>query len=497
VTDATVLSFEEPAAAPAPDAPALPAWAATVRAATMEQHAGNIEASLALIEQAIKENAPEALVLCLQGGVHQRQHQWAEALPYFLRARELADDNPMMFMNIGVVLFEMGNFEGARDYFRAALAREFRFPNAWLKLAASNLLLQNWFEALACYERAVAMDPNDFECQRGLATVLSTLGHDEAALHHYRTAADLNPQDAEAEAGAGFTLLRLGRWTEGWKCFEARWRLMIRRAASPEYRGAPLFTGKIEELRGKRVLLREEQGFGDSIHFSRYIAPLSKIAATVIVESSPPMQRLMAQIVGVGEQFLRNEPAPKFDHQTSLMSLPLLFGTTPETCPSPTDFGLPYHRTKLHQEEPLVGLCWAGGERKHDPMANAIDVRRSVAREKFDPLFAAVMRAGAGPVSLQLEDLQSYGVKDWHDTMRILLRCSLIITVDTAVAHLAGSLGVPVWMLSRADSCWRWMNDREDTPWYPTMRIYRQKRLNEWAPVIERVTADLMNWEPV
>jgi len=465
--------------------------------------AGDLDTASMLLDEAEKAGEARYQILTLRGGIHQIRHEWAKALPYYIAAREISDDYPMMLVNEGAMRFEFGDFTGAKAAFRAALMRDLNIGKAWLKLGAACMLLQEHAEALACYERCVAMTPEDPECQVGMATVLSTLGFDEAALSHYQEAMRLEGNNYDAQAGAAFTLLRMGRWLEGWPLFEARWRLKTRQVATWDYRGTPLFTGTLDDMRGKVVLLREEQGYGDGFHFSRYIAPLSKIASKIVLETSPPMRRIMETIAGVEniEFFNRNEPAPAFDHQTSLMSLPLLFGTTPETCPPPTLFQVRALRG-LTTYTKCVGFCWAGGPRYNDPLANAIDQRRSMKREAFAPLMEIAKESDAMVQSLQFEDLNAETfpvVGDWLETAYVIAGLDLVITVDTAVAHLAGCLGVETWMLGRYDGCWRWMQAGTDakpepTPWYPTMKVYRQRHLGEWRPVMERVTADLREW---
>lgn len=489
MSDATILSFEEPAAVMADESPR----ATTTQRALHHIYANDLDAALVLIDQAEAEGAPEFLILSLRGGIHLRRHQWSDALPYFLRARAIDDDNPMTFINIGMISFELGEFATARDYFRASIMRDHGIAKAWLKLAASHIMLQDWPESLACYERAVALDPNDSECHRGLATICSTLGQDEAALHHYRMARDLAGDDPDAESGEGFTLLRMGRWAEGWPRFEARWRLPIRRPEMPEYRGAPLFQGTLEDLRGKTVLLRTEQGWGDSIQFLRFVKPLSAVAGRIIVECGEPLLRLVERIEGVDEVFLRDASAPEFDAQTSLMSLPLLFGTTPKTCPPP--LAIPIKRIHDYRPTPSIGICWHGGAREFDPMAHAIDVRRSLTYKQFRPIVDAIDARNMPCFSLQQKHI---GQGDWWDTAECIAAHGLVITVDTAVAHLAASMGVPTWILCRFDQCWRWGLGEpvsgHPTVWYPSARVYRQRRLCEWQPVLEKVVADLKVW---
>jgi hypothetical protein len=296
----------------------------------------------------------------------------------------------------------------------------------------------------------------------------------------------------------------MGRWEEGWEAFEARWYLTDRPLAFWQMRTGPLFTGKLADWRGKTVLLRCEQGWGDTIMFSRYIPLVAEVAAEVIVQAPPPVYRLMQRVDGVSRLYGINDVTPLYDYENSLMSLPGMFGTTPDTCPLPTDFKVPL-ATKpggfLGKLPVKVGFCWQGGPRHEDPKAHAIDVRRSLPRESFRELMDIVNQHGALVQSLDYTDVYSmFGdaaqpyLPDWLDTAEIVAKLNLVITVDTAVAHLSASMGVETWLLSRFDGCWRWLWNRRDTPWYQSMYIYRQKRLGEWGPVLEQVAHDLKRW---
>jgi hypothetical protein len=240
------------------------------------------------------------------------------------------------------------------------------------------------------------------------------------------------------------------------------------------------------------VLLRSEQGYGDSIHFARYVEPLSRIAGSIVLETQAELARLFsclpAEILVAPkmEHQVRALDGIEFDEQTSLMSLPLLFGTTPENVPEPVNL-----LTGRRDMGSRAGICWAGGPRHEDPQAHAVDVRRSMSEQQIQPITMALNDIYGPIVALQQDILAGDGVRDWRDTADIIAGLDLVITVDTAVAHLAASLGIETWMLSRRDACWRWGLHGESTSWYPTMRIFRQPRLLDWDSVIRRVVEEL------
>lgn len=457
---------------------------APLRQAYEAIQAGDMEATGVALERARIEGCDPFEWLTVSAGAHMRQRQFERALAILTDAAGLRPLDFTVHYNIGLCLYELGRFADACAAYRRALLINPTFAKAWMKLGGAHLPLRDFTEALACQERAVAMDPTDAELRIGLGTTISLFDDDAGAAAQYRRALELNPDAFEAEIALGFVLLRSGEWTEGWQRFEARSKLRPFGAAW-NHKAEPFWTGKSEQMRGKRVLLRAEQGYGDTIQFARYIALVAKRAAEVVVEAPLSLLRLLI----AANPHVEHWTAPKnlrddFEIETSLMSLPLIFGTRPDHVPVPASF-----RVEKRDIGARIGICWHGGAREHDRIANADDQRRSIPWHEFHPI------ADIAPcVSLQEEDLAGWGCKDWEDTAAIVKGLDLVITVDTAIAHLAGSLGVETWLLSRAGGCWRWGSSGERTPWYPSMRIYRQQVLCEWGPTVARVVSDLKAW---
>lgn len=253
---------------------------------------------------------------------------------------------------------------------------------------------------------------------------------------------------------------------------------------------------------GKRILLTREQGFGDTVHAVRYAALLAERGAEVIVQCQPPLTRLVATAPGVSAVVAEGSAAPPFDLHASLLDLPGLFGTTLETIPAQVPYLHPPDVTEPEDAgkagRPLrIGLAWAG-----KPSHNN-DANRSAALETFLPLFEV---PGARFYSLQIgersADIAALGIGamltdvsgrigDFLDTARLMTQLDLVISVDTAVVHLAGALARPIWVLLPHAPDWRWMLGRDDSPWYPTMRLYRQPAPRDWAPVIAAIKGDL------
>ena len=268
----------------------------------------------------------------------------------------------------------------------------------------------------------------------------------------------------------------------------------------------PRWTG--QTLNGETVLLYAEQGFGDTLQFCRYVPMVAAAGGRVILVVPKALRRVMGSLAGVAEIMTEDDGAlPSFDYHCPLLSLPAAFNTTVKTIPGPMSYlaadPAPWAELLAGLTGLRVGLVWAGKSRTGQPHAVAIDKRRSMRLSDMAPLLGV---PGCSFVSLQLGQpaaqmrLLPDGVVlhdvsdrliDWEDTANLIAGLDLVIAVDTAVAHLAGALGKPVWMLNRFDTCWRWLQTREDTPWYPTMRLFRQTSRGGWSNVMERVRSEL------
>ena len=292
----------------------------------------------------------------------------------------------------------------------------------------------------------------------------------------------------------------MGRLEEGFREYESRWDVEALGAPTlPQ----PRWTG--QKLHGETVLLYAEQGLGDTLQFCRYAPMVAAAGGRVILVVPKALRRLLTTLDGVAAVLSEEDDVlPPFDYQCPLLSLPFAFGTTMATIPAPVPYlsadPLPWAGFLDELPGLKVGLVWAGRSRTEQPHAVAIDRRRSMRLADMAPLFSvpgcSLVSLQLGPPVTQMQALPAGAVlhdvsgrlNDWGDTAALIAGLDLIIAVDTAVAHLAGALGKPVWMLNRFDSCWRWFLHRDDTPWYPSMRQFRQTRRGDWAVVIERVT---------
>ena len=472
---------------------------AVIEVAMLALQRGDVGPAEAAIGDMEAMGADPALIAEYRGRLALLTNNWLAAHDHLQRSIHLNRRNTLTWYLLGVALIELGLFEFACEAERMALAINPDNHGAWVHLGAAHGLLRHDADALACFRMAYALAPESRDVHQALARSYYCFGQDLTAIHHAEEAQRLAGPDGwpHGEVVEAAARLRIGEWSGGWKKFEARWRLPTP-VAPWNYRGQPLYQGDLEGLRGKRVLLRSEQGFGDSIHFARYVEPLSRIADHIILETQAELVRLFehlpAEIVVAPKmenqvRMLADNSLPPWDVQTSLMSLPLLFGTTPDTCPPPVGIGANYFPGRVDPAFPppdRIGLCWAGGPRTEEPLAHAVDQRRSIPKAWFQPIIDA---AGERGLSLMREDLPDS--KDFQDTADVMAQCDLVITVDTAIAHLAASLGIKTFMLSRFDCCWRWGLGATSTPWYPSMRIFPQPALGDWESAIRDVVRAL------
>ena len=374
-------------------------------------------------------------------------------------------------------------------------------PDAHYNLALARHTLQQIPEAIASYRAALRLRPDYLDALLGLGRSLRQDRQPEAALKCFTEAVQLAPSDARANWELGTTQLALGQFRAGWKGFEWLWKLPDFTTPPPRYE-QPQWDGR--DLGGRRIFLHCEQGYGDVIQFSRYAALVAARRGHVMLGCPKPLQSLMQTVPGVAEVVTTWQDLPPFDTHAPLMSLPAIFGTTLETIPAAIPYIHPRVSTRVAtpakwvEDSPgkKVGVAWAGSS------AHSNDANRSLSPVFLKPLLklpgirwyslqvGEAAQALAHPDFAGIVDLGSrFG--GFHDTAEVIRELDLVIAVDTGVAHLAGAMGKTVWLLLPFEAEWRWMTTREDSPWYPTMRLFRQTSPGNWQELLERVARQL------
>jgi tetratricopeptide (TPR) repeat protein len=463
---------------------------------------GELDAAIAAYQRAIAVKPGYAEAHFNLGNVLRDKGQLDAAVGAYQRAIALNPRFPEALNNLGNVLRDKGQLDEAAIAYQRAIAVNPNFADAHYDLGIVLKDKGQLDEAVAAFGRAIAVKPGYAEAHNNLANAMRDKGQLDEATGVYRRAIELDPNLPEAHYNLSLALLLVGDLERGWPEYEWRWKSRSFSAYSRRF-SQPVWDGG--DLKGRTILLYAEQGFGDMIQFIRYAPFVAGRGGRVIVEASPPLIRLLRQVPGVEQWITSGEPLPAFDVQCSPMSLPRMFGTTLETVPAQKEY--------LRAEEQLVedwrerlagqadglkvGIAWAGsptfkGDRTRSLSLDRLAPLGAVSGVTFFTLQkgAAAAQADRPPTGMRLVNL-SGELHDFADTAAVMSQMDLVITTDTSVAHLAGALGRPVWVMLQFMPDWRWLLDREDSPWYPTMRLVRQKRLGDWEGVIERVTAGL------
>jgi len=357
------------------------------------------------------------------------------------------------------------------------------------------------------FSDALTISPTDPVSLHNLAFVLTLRGKPAEALQLVNEALKSGISNPETLFLRADLLLRQGFWQEGWAAFEERLNSSVSRWKLSDFQGHPKWAG--EDLTGKILVLAGEQGAGDRIQFVRYAAVLAELGAEVLVCCEPALEKLLETVPGVSQVYAGEQFPGFFDYWVPMLSIPAMVGTTESSIPSRVPYLFPEAGNcraweerlgEIHDRRIRVGLVWAGNP---ELSTQAADRRRSIPLDCFAPLWQldaiSFFSLQKGKPRDQLakfvgeHPMIDYS-DDWHDfadTAAFIRTLDLVISVDTSVVHLAGALGIPVWVLSRCGGCWRWLEDREDSPWYPSARIFRQDVPGSWEPVIARVEAAL------
>ena len=497
--------------------------------------AGRFEEAIGWISRAITLLPGRPVFHVNLGVAFRRMGRLEDAAANLQRAVALAPQMAEAHMNLGDAEIGLGRMDEAIASNRRALALRPDYAEASNNLGNALGGKQRWDEAMACYHRALALRPDYAEAHNNVGNALIEHGRWSEAIPHCRRALELKPDLIEAYENVGIALvetqefgaaldffrqaiavrpdfapvhwnlalllMRIGRWEEGWREYEWRWR---HDGFASQRRNFPVPQWDDSRAKDATVLIHTEQGFGDTLQFLRYVPLVAARVGRVILECPEKLVRLVVQSGGWNADIVvRGTGAlPLFDRHIPMLSLPLALGHF-----EPLPMEAPYLRADSgmraawrerigSSSDRRVGLAWAGSPEHRQ------DARRSIAEEKLLPLLhmpdVRFFSLQAGPRGALPQVLADAGVTDlrphltdFADTAALMAELDLIITVDTSVAHLAGALGRPVWMLLPYVPDWRWGLEKEDTPWYPSMRLFRQPRMGDWDSVIRRVAEEL------
>ena len=462
------------------------------------------ELAVAGYDAALLLNPSSVPALANRGVALMAMSRYEAALSSLERAREIAPNIPYIHVQMGISQHALGRFEAAMESYRTAIALQPDNADAHHNLGISLLQLKQHESALESFERAIALDGQlaDAYVNRGLT--LAETGKHADAMTSYQQAIAIKPALRIAHRNLGHLYLQLGEFDKGWEKLE--WRL-IGNDNRPNRRlfPQPVWLGQ-ESISGETILLHSEQGLGDTLQFCRYARHVAALGAKVILEVQPPLLRLLAGLEGVSAVVTQGSQLPPFDFHCPLMSLPLALkqtvGSAPIACTSIRADTAQVEAWKARlgpRIRPRVGVVWRGNPQHKN------DHNRSIPL----PVFTHLLGGDFDFICLQKDRteaeqkiIDSYPgilrfdehLQDFSDTAALSTLLDLIITVDTSVAHLAGSMGKPVWILLPFNPDWRWMLERSDTPWYPSARLYRSDRRLGWQSLVQDVRRDLSRW---
>jgi len=486
----------------------------------------------------LQPGLPEAS--CNLGNALCEKKQYEPAIESYLRAITLRPTYAQAFMGMGNALLETKRVEEAAAAYRRAIELRPNLNDVHYNLGNALRILENNAEAVACYQQAIAFKSDHLEAINNLACTLQQMGQLDEALQCLQNARAAHPTKARVHSNLANILAEANRWEEaiagyhqalavqsdyhdarfnlalallmngdferGWTEYEARWKCET--FPSPlRYTQRPLWRG--EPLDGKRILLHAEQGYGDTLQFARYVPMVAQRGGTVIFQVQTLLHRLLQNTPGAARVVAHDLQTKEFDVQCPLWSLPLAFGTRPESIP-PIAPGLYVDPIQQQQWQARlagisqpghrmnIGLIWSGSPNF------AHNYRRSTKLEKLSPLaqipginFISLQKGPAAeqtkhpPAGMRLFDWTDE-LNDFADTAALMSQLDMIISTDTGAAHLGGLIGKPTWILLMFAPDFRWLRDREDSPWYPSVRLFRQPRTGDWETPINRIMQELV-----
>jgi tetratricopeptide (TPR) repeat protein len=498
---------------------------------------GLTEAGLDSIRKAIGLNTTIAAAHVSLGNGLRDLGRPREAIASYDTALSLDPDHAQGWHNRGNALVDLGRYEAAITSFDKAISLRPDFAEAYngrgnalwkLKqpeqavasydralalrrdLAVAyhnrgNILpyLNRPDEALASQDRAIALQPGLAEAHSSRGNVLWELGRPEEALASYHRAVTLKPGYADANWNASLCLLQLGRFEPEWRLFE--WRKRLDEPMGLRDLKQPLWTGE-QDVSGATLFLYWEQGLGDTIQFCRYAKLAAARGAQVIMEVQAPLARLLGGLGSGISVIVAPEELPVFDYHCPLMSLPLAFRTELATIPAEhhylrveDDIRARWSTQIGSKTKPRIGLVWAGGAAYGGDRKRSTDLTTCLPLIDLDMEWICLQKEIGDQDAAVLSDARRIAffgneLLDFSDTAGLVDLLDLVITVDTSVAHLAAAMGKPVWIMLPYSSDWRWLRDRDDSPWYPTVRLFRQQFVEDWPGVINRVADALRTW---
>ena len=425
-----------------------------------------------------------------------------ESLAAYDKTIAIKADYAEAHANRGVVLQELTRWDEALASYDRALALRPDHTEWLLNRSAVFKALGRWDEALASCDHAIALRPDSADAHFGRGTVLAEIRRYDEMLAEYDRAVALKPDFAEARYNRALALLLQGDYERGWPSYEWRWENHAKLSLEKRRFKQPLWLGETP-LAGKTLLVYSEQGLGDAIQFGRFITAIARLGATVVAEVQAPLVGLLRTVEGMSEVVADGSPLPPFDYHCPIMSLPLALKNTMETIPRTVPYlrsepaKVAAWRTRMgERKRPRIGLAWSGNPRQGNDSNRSFPLAHWIGQlpREFDYVCLQKEVRATDAATLAANPWITRFENDLHelsDTAALCECLDLVISVCTSVAHLSGALGRPTWVMLAFNADWRWLINRDDSPWYPTATLYRQHAIADWSGVYTRVAADL------
>lgn len=497
--------------------------------------AGRLEQARTGYEQILFEQPQHADALHLLGVVAIQTQNYSQAVQWIGKAIQVNPKAPAFHANLGCALHELKQYEAAVAAHDQAIALQPDFADAYTNRGNAFRQLKQWQAALESYDKVLHLRPDHAQAHANRGVALRKLGqwmgalesYDtairlapneagaynrrgnvqkdlmqlEAALASYNQAIALDPNFANAYFNKSLLLLLMGDFAQGWPLYEWRWTQDPLLSAKPRLT-QPLWLGDVS-IQGKTIWLYAEQGLGDTLQFCRYVQWVADLGARVVLTVPQSLLALLRGLDGVTELHQEGQPLPVFDYHCPLMSLPLAFKTQKGTIPSYSsylscdpDLVQQWAQKLGPKTKPRVGLVWSGSTRHDDDHTRSLTLAQLLAYLPADIDYVSLQKdvRHADQATLQTHPgIRHLGdqLRDFADTAAVCALMDVVISVDTSVAHLSAALGRPTWILLSHVPDWRWLLAREDSPWYPSAKLYRQTQRRAWAEVLTQVRADL------
>jgi tetratricopeptide (TPR) repeat protein len=462
------------------------------------------EEAIAFAERALSINPNLAEAWTINGIALKELKRFDEAIAHYDKALSLKPDYAEAWANKGVTLHELKRFDEAIDHYDQVLSLKPDYAEAWANKGVTLHELKRFDEAIAHYDKALSLKPDYAEACINEGVTLHELKRFDEAIAHYDKALSLKPDYAEASWNKSLSLLLQGDFENGLPLYESRWNSeYVSELAGKRFFDKPVWLG-VESLQDKTILLYGEQGLGDFIQFCRYVKLVVGMGAKIILEVPESLASLMKGLDGISQLVIKGEELPSFDYRCPLVSLPLALNTSISSIPNSIPY-LSVEPNKISEwshklgerTKKRVGVVWSSMSNfKEDSKRSLMlmDFIKALPSEGFEYIcLQKELKACDKEIFTSYKNIRFFGsdLKDFSDTAALIENVDLVISSCTSIPHLSGALGKETWILLSHVPDWRWFLNREDSPWYPSMKLYRQPSNGDWGGVLDKVKLDL------